>query len=312
MSKDRLIKLYVHSCNEDLAYRLDEKKVDYIVVGIKDFSCRFNNYFDLETLKRTKQNLKNSKLCVFLNDLYSEFKLDDLTQLLIELEKINIDLLMFSDFAIPQIIYEKNLNISLHYNPETLVTSYGQFEIYLENNIKKVNAATELTLSELKKMCLNKQSMFISTKGFGLGFIMHSRWPMVSNYLEYSKANKSKFNSIDYLLIQEEERQVPNIIYEDVYGTHMFTGYYLCCMKQINELKEAKLDAIIIDSLFVHDDDLTLDRIVDSFIEAIDNNLTQEELDKKYEFISSICELQISPGFFGNHSDVLHTLKKEG
>ncbi len=311
MSKKRIIDLFVHSCNEDLAYRLDQKNIDYVVVGIQDFSCRFNGYFDLETLSRTKSNLKNIKLCVFLNDLYSETKINDLENLLVELEKINVDLVMFSDFAIPQICYEKSLNLKLHYNPETLVTSYGQFKFYEENGIHKVNLATELMPTELKKICLNKENMYVTTKGFGLGFIMHSRWPMVSNFMEYANVNKNKFNSIDYLLIQENERVISNIIYEDVYGTHMFTGYYLSCMKQINELKEMKIDGIIIDSLFIHDDDLTLDFIVDNFIKAIDNEVSQEELEVLYDKIASKTELRVSPGFFGKHEDVLHALKKE-
>lgn len=311
MSKNRLIDLYVHCCNEDLAYRLNELKVDYIVVGYVGFSCRINGYFDMETLKRVKQKLKHSKLCVFLNDLYSETKIDELKNLLIQLQDINIDLVMFSDFAIPQLVYENNLKLNLHYNPETLVTSYGQFSLYKANNIHKVNLATELTLSELKKICLNKKDMYVSTKGFGLGFIMHSRWPMVSNYLEYANMSKAKFNSIDYLLILEEERQLPNIIYEDQYGTHMLTGYYISCLKQINILKEVKLDALIIDSLFIHDDDRTLDNIVKAFIKAIDNDLDDNQLIQLYEDTAKICELQVSPGFFGEHNDVLHTLKKE-
>lgn len=311
MSKKRLIELYVHCCNEELAYRLDEKKVDYIVIGIQNFSCRFNNYFDIETIKKTKQKLKNSKLCVFLNNLYSEFEINELEKLLQQLDEIKIDLVMFADFAIPQIIYEKNLNLNLHYNPETLVTSYGQFELYSENNINKVNAATELTLSELKKMCANKKQMFISTKGFGLGFIMHSRWPMISNFLHYSNANKQKFNSIDYLLIKEDQRVVPNIIFEDQFGTHMLSGYYICCLQKMNELKNANIDALIIDSLFVHDDDRTLDFVVDCYIKAIENDMSNEELNELYLQVNQKTELDISPGFFGDHKDVLHTLKIE-
>lgn len=312
MSKKRIIDLYVHSCNENLAYRLDSKKVDYIVVGIKDFSCRFNNYFDLQTLERTKNNLKNSKLCVFLNNLYSEEEIQNLEELLIKLDSLKIDLIMFSDFAIPEIIFEKKLNLKLHYNPETLVTSYGQFSLYLENKIDRVNAASELTLSELKKMCLNKGDMYISTKGFGLGFIMHSRWPMISNFLKYSKAHKQYFNDIEYLFIQENERVIPNIIYEDKFGTHMLTGYYLCCLKQLNELKESKLNSLIIDSLFIHDDDLTLDFVVDNYLYALENDLSETELLEMYKKIENKVEFKISPGFFGEHSDVLHSLKKEG
>ena len=54
------IDLYVYCCNEKLAYRLDKRKVDYIVVGLKGFSCRINNFFSLEAIERVKKNLKYS------------------------------------------------------------------------------------------------------------------------------------------------------------------------------------------------------------------------------------------------------------
>lgn len=303
------IDLYVHCCNEKLAYRLDQRKVDYVVVGLEDFSCRFNGYFDFEEIERVKKAFKYSKLCVFLNNIYSEFEIDKLEVALVKLEELKVDLIMFSDFAIPQIIYERNLNLKTHYNPETLVTSYGQFDFYLSNNINKVNLASELTLTEIKKICDNKQDMYVSIKGFGLGFIMHSRWKMISTFLDYTNADKAKFNSIDYLLIKENERVLPNIIFEDSKGTHMLSGYYICCLKQMNELKKMNIDALIIDSLFVHDDDLTLDFVLEAYKYALNNDLNESQLEKIYDEVSKKCELSISPGFFGNHNDVLHTKK---
>ncbi|MDE5841636.1 MAG: U32 family peptidase, partial [Malacoplasma sp.] len=305
------IDLYVYCCNEKLAYRLDKRKVDYIVVGLKGFSCRINNFFSLEVIERVKKNLKYSKLCVFLNNLYSEKEIEKLENILEKLSELKIDLIMFSDFAIPQIIYEKNINLSLHYNPETLVTSYGQFDFYLENNIHKVNLATELTLSEMKRICDNKKQMYVSIKGFGLGFVMHSRWKMISTFLDYANVNKAKFNNTDYLLIKEDERVVPNIIFEDNMGTHMLTGYYICCLKQINEIKNMNIDALIIDSLFVHDDDLTLDFVLEAYKFALKNDLNDKQLEIIYQEVKKKCELDISPGFFGNHTDVLHTKKHE-
>mgnify|MGYP002507130321 CR=1 FL=1 len=303
------IDLFVHCCNEKLAYRLDQRKVDYVVVGLENFSCRFNGYFDFDEIKRVKQAFKYSKLCVSLNNIYSEFEIHELENVLIKLNDLKVDLIMFSDFAIPQIIFEKKLNLKVHYNPETLVTSYGQFEFFLENNINKVNLATELTLSEVKKICDNKKDMYVSIKGFGLGFIMHSRWKMISTFSKYANVNEGKFNSINYLLIKEVERTLPNVIYEDKYGTHMLTGYYICCIKQINELKKMNIDALIIDSLFVHDDDLTLDFVLEAYKFSINNDLNESQLEKIYNEISKKCELAISPGFFGKHSDVLHTEK---
>ncbi|MCF0217872.1 MAG: U32 family peptidase [Malacoplasma sp.] len=304
------INLFVTCCNFKLATQLDKYQIDYIIVGIKDFSTRFNNYFDLETLSNLKQSLKYSKLCVCLNNIYSEFDISGLEKLLVKLDELKVDLVMFSDFAVAQIVDEKKLNLELHYNPETLVTSYGQFDFYLENKINKVNIATELTLSEVKKICENKKQMFVTIKGFGLGFIMHSRWNMIDTFVDYANLEKAKFNSVEYLLIKEDERKYPNIIYQDHTGTQMLTGFYICCIKQINELKATNINGLIIDALFVHDDDKTLAYVVNAYKYALNHNLNQNQLNKLYHFIAQKVELDISPNFFGNHSDVLHTLKE--
>jgi collagenase-like PrtC family protease len=52
------------------------------------------------------------------------------------------------------------------------------------------------------------------------------------------------------LLIREQTRKEPLIIYEDDSGTNIFTAYNLCLIDKLSELKQ--VDVIRIDS-FLHD-----------------------------------------------------------
>ena len=64
---------------------------------MENFSCRFNKYINLETLKKIVVIKKDSKLSVVLSNLYAEEEISMLQELLISLSKICIDELCFHD-----------------------------------------------------------------------------------------------------------------------------------------------------------------------------------------------------------------------
>ena len=54
---------------------------------MENFSCRFNKYINLETLKKIVVIKKDSKISVVLNNLYAEEEISMLEELLISLSK---------------------------------------------------------------------------------------------------------------------------------------------------------------------------------------------------------------------------------
>lgn len=302
------MELSITCSNYELAKKLDQLKIDNLIVGIKEFSCRFNNYFSIDEIEKLSNELVYSNIIVCLNAFYFEHEIDSLIKLLKKLDTLKIKKIMFADFAIPQIVLENNLKLVFQYSPETIVTSYGQFDFYFKNNIKSVSIATELTWLELSKICENKNQMHIAIKAHGLGFVMYSRWPMISNYIEDNNINKYQFENIDYWLIKEEKRIIPNVIYEDSKGTHMMTGYYICSIKKLKQFKEMGIDEIVIDSLFINDNKLI--EIVSTY-QSVLNNESSKDLDLIFDDIKSKSELPISEGFFGETKDILHTLEVE-
>lgn len=307
--KEKHMKISVTCGSYSLALKMIELGVDNIIVGLKDYCCRFNDALTIDEIKSLCDKKADSKITVCLNDIYFEQQIDSLTLSLKQLNNLNIDYLMFHDFAIPQICYEQNLNLNLHYSPETMVTSYGQFDFYLKNKITRVSLATELMTNEMKKIGQNKKEMEVYIKGFGLGFVMHSRWPMLSNFLKHVKANQHKFNDLPYWEIKEDLRKYPNIIYEDKSGTHMLTGYFLSCIKRIKELRDSNIDGLIIDSLFIKDDSLI--QIVNIFKQALNKIEDQQEIENLFEKQKEFVDHIVSEGFFGKMGDILHTLKNE-
>lgn len=135
---------------------------------------------------------------------------------------------------------------------------------------------------------------------------------MVSNFKNHLETNNDivskNFNSTNYLLIKEQMRKYPNILFEDEYGTHMLTGFYICALKKISELKMVGLDYILIDAFFIHD--VELYTIIDKFIMAMNADLNESFLDDIFLQIKNGAEHPVSEGFFGEIADRLHMIKE--
>lgn len=303
------MKISVTCSSKRMALELISLGVETIEIGIKNFSCRFNSYFDLEELEELIKNIESKKIIVVLNDIYFEQQLFDLEKIIINIVSLGIDKIKFHDFAVPQIVYENKLKIKLSYSPETMNTNYGQIDFLYENGINSLDLSSELTYPEMKKIALNKKQMEICVKIHGLGFVMHSRWPIISNFETYANIQKKEFKKTKYLLIKEELRKYPNIIYEDNSGTHMMTGYYICAIKKIPKLQESLIDVLKIDSLFIEDKNL-LD-IVKFYIEVNNTkNIDEKHLESIYEKIKTNSSLELAEHFFNIPKGLLHMEKE--
>ncbi|MGL5246451.1 MAG: U32 family peptidase [Mycoplasmoidaceae bacterium] len=301
------MKIAIKCDNLEIAKKLIDRKVDLLYFGIENFSCRFNKYINLEKLKKIVEIKKDSKISIVLNNLYSEEEIPMLEDLLLKLSKINIDELCFHDYAILQICYEKEIQFKFHYNPETLNTNYGQLDFFKKNNIKKISLAREMTKFEIKKILEEKGNIEIEIQAHGFTFFMHSKWPMVSNFEKYLELKKQKLDKLNYLVIQEEKRKMPNIIQEDKTGTHMYSGFTLCIYDLIPELNNFKLDSILIDNIF-RDENWTL-KVFDIYKKIVTNMKIDE---KDFKLLANLeNEFPISKSFLGNFKDMPQMEKED-
>lgn len=301
------INLSVTCSNYELAIKLIDLNVDNIIIGLKNFSTRFNDYFSLEEIEKICNNKKNTKISICLNIFFFEQDILKLEIILIALSKLNIDSIIFNDYAIAQIVYEKNLKLNLHYNSETLNVNYGQIDFFSDNKINKITLANELTIQEIKKIAQNKKDVKLEIQIFGLGFIMYSRWNMISSYVKKFNYSENLFKDIKFLFIREDLRTNPVILFEDLYGTHMLTGFLICGIKKINFFKQEKIDFLKIDSLFLEDNILI--EIIKIFIFSIRNDLNENELSNLYKKIELLSPYKVSENFFNFPKGLLHMEK---
>lgn len=241
-------KLSVTCWNKNLFNKLTETNVNKIIIGINGLSCRFNNYFNIDDLDYLCKNKKNKKISISINSFFHEEQIPFLQESLLKISSYPIDEIIFQDFAVPQIMWENNIKINLNYNPETLNTNFGQFPFMIENGFKSVTLARELLFQEIQEISKNKLSLELEMQIHGFTYFMHSAWPLISNFSNELDDKNIKHKKCKFYKIREDTRILSNIIYEDEQGTHMFSGFVLCGITKIKEIKD--VDFFKIDSIF--------------------------------------------------------------
>lgn len=294
------MKIIVSPANYQNAIDLINNNVDYLLIGQESFSIRKNHNFSNDELKEIIKNKKDTKILILINRIFFEEDINNLTKYLIYLSKLNIVGIMFADFGVIQICNEQKLNFEFFYNPETLVTNYGQFDFYIKNKIKNVFLSRELRFNELIQILDSKKEMKVGIQGSGYSFMMESKWKMIENFnQEYHldiPLNKK-------LYLKEETRDFPTIIYQDQYGTYLYTSYCLSTINFLDELNNHHLDYLLIDS-FLHDEKWTLE-ITKLYMQA-NNDRSLSKL-KYLELEKQICKNEtINNGFLGDTKDLLY------
>lgn len=279
-----------------------ENNIDNIIIGNQLFATRISYSFNESEINWLANNAKNTKIWIKANKFFFEHELDRLMMYLHWISSLNIDRVVFQDYAVAQINHENNFKLKLHYQPETLVTSYGQFPFYLQNNISSVGLARELTMRELEEIAKHKGQMQIMIQGFGYGFIMHSRWRLIDNFLEHYQLQQNQ----QAWWIKEHQRKIPNLIFEDDHGTHMLTGYVINGLSLIDKFKSLPIDYFLVDLIKLDDVD------VYQLTKLINQHITKPLSPEQYENLLNLLNHHLlSKGFFDTPKSVLHLQKEK-
>ena len=302
------MKLVVQAYDVNHANYCLAKNIDGLIIGQEKYSLRDNYYFTSLELEDIINKKQQTKIFVKVNAFFFEQDLDDLSQYLQYLSTLKIDGVIFSDFAVAQLNEELSLGLKLKYSPETLVTSYYQFDFFKEINCSSVTLARELSLLEVQDILKHKlPGLEVELQGQGFMFIMHSRWNLISNFENYYDV------SLDHcrLSIREDLRKLPNLLTEDQHGTHMFSGYQLYTFDMLDKLQN--LDWLRIDTINMKETEVYYS--TDIYATAVQH--FNHDLKIYQEFVKdSILEFKtkfstpISHGFLGKGtSEILHMEK---
>ena len=219
--------------------------VDAYLLPIKDLSINYSNTFSISEIKEVQKLGK--EVYVFINKNIHNDEVDVLENTLKEIEKLNINGIIFYDIAIVELKKELNLKTDLVWHQEHLTTNYEAANYWYDKGVKYTYLSSELTKREIEEIKEKaKCQTFVNV--FGYIPMFTSRRHLVTNYIETFDLNE-KGNKI------YKEGKYYNIN-DSKNGTTVYSDYILNIKEDIdadylvfnsNMIEEEKIKEVLKD-----------------------------------------------------------------
>lgn len=239
--------------------------IDGYIIGITGLSTNMPAYFSLDELKEILK-ITNKEVFVSLNKNMHSSDLINLKETLKELEKLNIEGILYYDVSIVNIKQELSLKKSLVWNAEHLVTNSLSINFWCEEGISYAFLSSDITKDEIIKI-KERVNIPLMMNIFGYIPIFTSYRHLVKNYL---KTFALKDNSIiNYIL--KENKKYPVVDYEN---TTVYSNNILNASLDLNDIN---IEYGVINSFNI-DDEIIIE-IIKLFKKL--NSSNKEEITKK-------------------------------
>lgn len=231
----------------DLALKI-VNDVDAYLVPLDRFSINYPNTFNIDDIKKLI-GLKK-EVFVFINKNIHNSEIDELKQILIKVDRLGVNGIIFYDISLVKLKKEMNLKTELVWNQEHLVTNYGTVNYWHSKGVNYAYLSSELTKREIDEIRENTDvGIFVNV--FGYIPIFTSRRHLVNNYLDTFNIDKSG-----------------NRIYKEGKFYHVVdadNGTYVYCDYVLNTF-DVEADYLVYNSNFI-----------DNFDKVIYNDLKKED-----------------------------------
>lgn len=225
---------------------------DAVYAAGKEYGLRaLAGNFTLEELREgaAYAHRNNARVYVTINIFAHNDDLASLPDYLRELERIGIDALIISDPGVWWIAREMKVAIPVHLSTQANTTNWAAAKFWVEQGIKRLILARELSLEEIKKI---RKEVAAELEVFvhGAMCISYSGRCLLSNYLAGRDANRGECAQPcrwNYALVEEKRPGVFYPVEEDERGSYIFNSQDLCLLAHLPELIEAGLDSFKIE-----------------------------------------------------------------
>ena len=247
---------------------------------------------------------------VAVNILAHNEHLEGLEAYLKELEEDGADALIVADAGIFQIARETVPQMELHLSTQASATNYRTFQFWHEQGAKRIVAARELSLAELRQIrerCDEKLELEVFVHGAMC--ISISGRCLLSNYMAARDANLGACVHPcrwKYRLVEETRPGEYYPIGEEDEGTYIMNSKDLCMIEHIPELIQAGITSFKIEGRIKTP--LYVAMVTKAYREAIDDYMENpaifEEKKPYYlHLLSQVSHRGYNTGFFFGHPD---------
>ena len=237
------------------------------IFALKDYSCGYESYYSLDDIKRIKKDYKDIGVFVSLNKNFFNEELDNLKEVLIELDKLNIDGVLFYDMAVLSIRNNLKLKLPLVWNQTHMVTNYNTCNYYYDKGVSYGVVSKEITIEEINEI-KNNTKMKLMTNIFCYPLMSFTRRSLISNYFKSHNIDNKKNR---YIIVNNEEEYIIN---EEEHGTGI---YHNKLLNGSNIITELETDYVILNESFI--DEELFSKVLELFIKLYntkDENIKKE------------------------------------
>ena len=273
-------------------YTLDN--ADSYLLSNRHFSYRYDESFCINKIRTVKNHCKknNKKVYVLLNKIFKDHELEKLKDFIIKLQKVDIDGIFFTDFAVFMLAKEINFEHKCIFYHETFLRNSYDILTYKSYGINKIVCSKDMNLEDIKHLPSKLKDDF-GVLCFGYIPLYESQRKIITHYAKHNNLDKSIINSKE-LSLKENTREEQYKVIEQNGTSSIFDSKVLSYINYVNELSN-NVNMFIIDSLFF--DVNYIKEVINAFKDSITNNTNNEEtikkLDETIEFTTGFLNKRI-------------------
>jgi putative protease len=217
------------------------------------------------------------KVHVTVNILAHNYDLDGVEKYLHELKELKPDALIIADPGIFMKARRICPEIDIHVSTQANNTNYETYNFWHDLGAKRVVAARELSLAEIKEITSRiPEDLEMECFIHGAMCISYSGRCLLSNYFTGRDANKGACTHPcrwKYAIVEEKRPGEYLPVYENERGTYIFNSKDLCMIEHIPEMVDAGIDSCKIEgrmktALYVATVARTYRKAIDDFFES--------------------------------------------
>ena len=230
-----------------------DRGCDGIIIGLKDLSTNYDVALDLNQIKILREKYSSIEIFIAMNKNFFNEELSKVEESLKELDKLNINGVLYYDLSVVYLRNKNNLKLDLVWNQTHMVTNYNTCNYYKKLGVNYAYLSTEITLEEINEI-KDKTNMKLFAYAFGYPVMAHTRRSLLTNYF-YNRNKKYEgnvchiYDNNNRFILKEDETGTTFFNNEIVNGSCLLTDsnidYLVFSNYLIDESKSLELVSLI-------------------------------------------------------------------
>lgn len=225
-----------------------ESGADTVFLGgrILNLKAGTENFSDMELEKAVEYvHSFNKKVHITLNAVPHNQDLNELPEYIKYLEKIKVDGIILSDMGVFQCVKEFS-NIPITVNTHSSNTNWYAVKMWKDLGADRVVLDRDITLAGIAETRAKVPEIKLEVSVHGPINMAISGRPLLSNYIK-AKGLDENHKREDITVVEETRPGEIMPIYQDEYGTYIFSARDLCTLELIESILSLGVDSIKID-----------------------------------------------------------------